>query len=240
MPFELGETVASLDSFTGRVQKSGPDDVPAVSINLSFQQLPNTVLDTLNPELCPTFWLPPVGKETQETIPGERQPLTRLRCRDVGTVELPTKLEGWVVDILCGIDPPQRVRLPKAKIDRIRFTPSGDGRIDLAMRVGTSAVEPEDVGALWALQKQDIRIVLTPPRSDPSPAPASAPASAPAAAPADVGAQLQLGEDVEDATQAIIGRLMGAPPPPLPGDQAAADGAGGVDDSGPQADAPSP
>lgn len=85
--FELKTTTeCELTQFTGRPQKSGRDDVPAVSFSLKISNASNTMLDLLSPTMRLTAYAPIEG---QEQLPGVELTTPVLRCPDAGKCERP-------------------------------------------------------------------------------------------------------------------------------------------------------
>jgi ribosomal protein S10 len=81
--FELKTTTeCELTQFTGRTQKSGRDDVPAVSLRLKIKSAKNTLLDMFSPTIRETIYAPVEG---QEQLPGVEIVTPVLRCPDMKT-----------------------------------------------------------------------------------------------------------------------------------------------------------
>lgn len=178
-PFQLEQpTTATLEKFTGRTQRSGPDEVPAVTIHLRFAGLSNNVLDMIAPRLLQTLY-EPKGGEAQAVVEGVPELRPILRCDAIGRISPPAMFVGWLVIIEHGSrGEDSAIHLSRAKIDEFHFD-LRDGAVDMECRVGTAAVEAEDVGLLWSLQKQTIAVSILAPKPGESAAP---PAPRPAAA----------------------------------------------------------
>lgn len=159
MPFELSTQDATLASFTGRVERHGDQPKPAVTLGLQITA-PNTILDTLAPGLRQALYK---AAEGQEQLPGVEESTPLLRAQGVGSMSLDKTLEGWTVVIEHGIDDTSAIRLGKAKIDGFKVTPKEGGSVELAFRIGSSALDEYAAGLLWKKNGTGVVITLEPP-----------------------------------------------------------------------------
>jgi hypothetical protein len=74
------DTECELTSFVGRTQKSGPDDVPAVTFRLKLASVRNELLDLFSPTMRHTVYAPVEG---QEQLPGVEVTTPILRSKDL-------------------------------------------------------------------------------------------------------------------------------------------------------------
>jgi hypothetical protein len=206
-PFALEQpTAATLEKFTGRTQRSGPDEVPAVTIHLRFAGLGNGVLDMIAPRLLQTLY-EPKGGDAQTPVEGVPELRPILRCDGIGRISPPAKFEGWLVIIEHGPRGEDgAIHLSRAKIDEFHFD-LRDGAVDMECRVGTAAVEAEDVGLLWSLQKQPIAVSIRAPK----PGASAAPPAPPPAAAKDPRQGDMLEEEEPDATAVFAGMPPAGP-----------------------------
>lgn len=204
VPFAIPEPAeAQLFKFSTHTQREGPADVPALSLRLLFSGLPNTILLMIAPELLETLYAP--LQEGQEVVPGVDAVRPRLRCPDIGRVSPPKKFEGWLCLIEHGPRDDGAIELARCKVDEFHFDLHDGGKLDMECRVGTAAVEADDVGLLWSLQKHDVWVRFVPPKpgaSAAAPAPAAKPAAA--AAPAGQASLLEEGDEDADSDEGAI------------------------------------
>ncbi len=159
MHFQLDDTTATLSSFTGRVETHGKDKKPAVTLGFSIKAS-NHILDVLSPGLRDTLYTKPEG---QVDIPGVDSITPLLRTQGIGQLSLERSFEGWTVTVRHGIADETDVVLGGCKVDAFRVQPHEGGAVDLAFRVGTSALSPVDAGLLWSKNGTVVSIVVQPP-----------------------------------------------------------------------------
>lgn len=158
--FQLIEfTEATLKTLTNRVEKHGDDDKPAVSLGMEIT-CSNAVLDLIDPKLRPTFYK---RKDDQPDLPDVEQILPVLQCHSVESVKLPTKHEGWTLQVDDGIDDTKPLTFQGCKCDKFSFEPKQGGSIVLRLRVGTSDLDAARSGMLGMHVGQSIWITLTAP-----------------------------------------------------------------------------
>jgi len=157
MTFALEDTVATLASVTNRVEKHGAEDVPAISLRLKITAA-NTILDKLSATMRSTLYTKPDG---QNELPGIEECTPLLRTLGIDHLVFTSTLNGWNLMIDHGID---GISVCGAcKVDEFKVAPKQGGTVELSFRVGTSDVEPEGAGLLWAKNGQEVIITLTPP-----------------------------------------------------------------------------
>lgn len=157
MQFSLTDTQATITSFTGRTEKHGPDTKPAISLGLNIKTA-NTILDVLSPSLRDALYK---AAEGQEQLPGVEASTPLLRSKDIGSLSIDKCFEGWSVVIEHGVE--SDIELGTCKVDNFRVTPHEGGSVDVSFRVGTSALDAEAAGLLWAKNGQGVVISVTPP-----------------------------------------------------------------------------
>jgi len=161
MLFELpNNTEAELTSFTGRVQKSGPHDVPAVSFRLKLKSVPNIILDRLSKTMRLTAYAPVEG---QEQLPGVELTTPILRSKDLKHWAPEVCLEGWSVIVARGITDDSALQMGSVKVDDFKIDFFEGGHVDVDFRCGTADVDEAGAGMLWALQKCKVFVMVTAP-----------------------------------------------------------------------------
>ena len=101
MLFELpANTECVLTTFVGRTQKSGPDDVPAVTFRLKMASVSNMLLDLFSKTIRHTVYK---AVEGQEQLPGMEDTTPILQSKDLTEWSPDTCLEGWRVIVARGI-----------------------------------------------------------------------------------------------------------------------------------------
>lgn len=159
--FELKTpTEAKMTSFTGRTQRHGDEDVPAVSFRLQFMQAPNSWLDKISPTLRPALYK---SVEGQEQLPGVEPATPVLRSRDIKHIKLENVYEGWRVTIEHGIDDESALVMGSVKIDDIGVTLHEGGFCDFEVRFGTADLDRHGAGLLWSKQKEMVSVMAKAP-----------------------------------------------------------------------------
>lgn len=154
------DTECELTSFVGRTQKSGPDDVPAVTFRLKLASVQNTLLDLFSPTFRLTAYAPVEG---QEQLPGVEPTTPILRSKDLKHWAPETRLEGWTVHVSRGISDDDALQMGSCKIDDFRFDLYEGGHIDVDFRVSTADVDEAGAGMLWGRQKCKVFVTITAP-----------------------------------------------------------------------------
>lgn len=152
--FELTTTTeCELTSFTGRTQKSGRDDIPAVSFRLKIVDAKNTILDTLSKTIREVIYAPVEG---QEQLPGVEIVTPVLRCREMKTWKSDVVHEGWKLFISRGIQEGGGLQMGSCKLDEFTFDLHDQGFVDCEFRVSTADLDEEGAGMLWGRQKRKV------------------------------------------------------------------------------------
>lgn len=149
----LTTTECELTQFTGRTQKSGKDDVPAVSIRLKISNASNTMLDLLSPTMRLTAYAPVEG---QEQLPGVELTTPVLRCPDMKTWKSDVVHEGWKVFLARGIGDGQGLQMGSCKLDEFTFDLYQGGHTDCEFRISTADLDEAGAGMLWGRQKRKV------------------------------------------------------------------------------------
>lgn len=158
------DTECELTTFVGRTQKSGPDDVPAVSIRLLLQSVPNHVLDLFSATFRHTAYM---AVEGQEQLPGVEDTTPILRSKDLKHWAPETRLEGWKVIIARGIDEDSALQMGSCKLDDFKFDLYEGGHVDVDFRISTADVDEEGAGMLWGRQKRKVFATILAPEVPP-------------------------------------------------------------------------
>ncbi len=155
----LDFTEAHVATVTNRQETHGDEKVPAVSIGLEITAA-NTILDAIDPKLRHALY---VAVDEQPALPGVEPSTPVLRCNSIDRAALPTKLEGWTLQVDDGIDATEPMTFCACKVDKFSAEPKQGGSVVLRMRVGTSDVDQDRLGALGMHNGQSIWIKLTAP-----------------------------------------------------------------------------
>lgn len=161
MLFELpANTECELTTFVGRTQKSGPDDVPAVTFRLKLSGVSNTLLDRFSKTIRHTIYK---AEEGQEQLPGVEDTTPLLQSKDLVHWQPETCLEGWTVWLARGISDGSALRMGTCKVDSFRFDFFEGGRMDVDFRVSTADVDEDGAGMLWGRQKRKVFVTVEAP-----------------------------------------------------------------------------
>jgi hypothetical protein len=153
-------TEAHLATLTPRSERHGDDDKPAVSIGLEITG-PNTMLDSIDPTIRQALYK---AVDDQPDLEGIEQSTPVLRCNSIDRVTLPTKHEGWTLQVDDGIDNTDPMTFGSAKVDKLSVEPKPGGSITLRLRVGTSDLDAARSGFLGMHVGQSVWITLTAPK----------------------------------------------------------------------------
>lgn len=156
----LTETECELTTFVGRTQKSGPEDVPAVSFRLLFKSARNELLDLFSPTIRQTAYAPVEG---QDQLPGVEPSTPILRSKDLKHWAPETRLEGWSVSLARGRSEATALQMGSCKIDDFKFDFHDGGYVDFDCRVSTADVDEEGAGMLWGRQKRKVFVRIVAP-----------------------------------------------------------------------------
>ena len=158
--FQITETTeAALAAVTNRIEKHVEDDVPAVSLQISIEAA-NTLLDQIDPAIRHALYK---AVDDQEQLPGVEPATPVLRCNSFDQITLTQAHEGWTLEIDGGIDEGEPMIFGGCKVDKFRVDAKQGGSIVLRMRVGTSDVDADRLGALAMHNGQAIWMRLRPP-----------------------------------------------------------------------------
>lgn len=153
-------TECELTTFVGRTQKSGPDDVPAVTFRLKLSGVSNALLDLFSKTIRHTIYK---AVEGQEQLPGVEDTTPLLQSKDLVHWAPETCLEGWQVFVARGISDGGALQMGTCKIDNFRFDFFEGGRMDVDFRVSTADVDEEGAGMLWGRQKRKVFVMINAP-----------------------------------------------------------------------------
>ncbi|MDT7835005.1 hypothetical protein [Aquabacterium sp. OR-4] len=161
MLFELPtNTECELATFVGRTQKSGPDDVPAVTFRLKLAGVSNTLLDRFSKTIRHTIYK---AVEGQENLPGVEDVTPLLQSKDLVHWAPETCLDGWTVYLARGISDGDALQMGGCKIDAFRFDFFEGGRMDVDFRISTADVDEDGAGMLWGRQKRKVFVTIVAP-----------------------------------------------------------------------------
>lgn len=161
MLFELPvNTECELTTFVGRTQKSGPEDVPAVTFRLKLAGVSNILLDRFSKTIRHTIYK---AVEGQQQLPDMEDTTPLLQSKDLVHWAPDTCLEGWTVWLARGISDGDALQMGSCKIDAFRFDFFEGGRMDVDFRVSTADVDEDGAGMLWGRQKRKVFVTITAP-----------------------------------------------------------------------------
>ncbi len=159
--FELLEFAeARLATVTSRIERHGEEERPAVSIGLELTAA-NTILDLIDPKIREALYKPVDG---QDGLPGIEISTPVLRCNSFDKHTLPTRYEGWTLEVDDGIDDTEPMKFGGAKIDKFSVEAKQGGSVVLRFRVGTSDLDAKRSGMLGMHVGQPIWITLHAPK----------------------------------------------------------------------------
>lgn len=158
--FEIPEFVeARLASVTNRIEKHGDEDVPAITLKVELTAA-NTILDGIEPSLRHALYK---AVEGQDQLPGVEPATPVLRSNVLEKVLLTTSHEGWRLAVDDSIDENEPMLFGGVKVDKLSIDAKQGGSIVLGMRLGTSDIDAERLGALGMHNGQSIWIKLLKP-----------------------------------------------------------------------------
>ena len=161
MLFELPtNTECELTTFVGRTQKSGTEDVPAVTFRLKLSGVSNILLDRFSKTIRHTIYK---AVEGQEQLPGVEDTTPLLQSKNLVHWAPETCLEGWTVWLARGISDGSALQMGSCKVDNFRFDFFEGGRMDVDFRVSTADVDEDGAGMLWGRQKRKVFVTVTAP-----------------------------------------------------------------------------
>lgn len=159
--FQITETTeAALTAVTNRTEKHGDEDVPAVSLQVSIEAA-NTLLDCIDPAIRQALYK---AVEGQDQLPGVEPSTPVLRCNSFGTLEIDRAHEGWTLEIDQGIDEAEPMTFTGCKVDKFKVDAKQGGSVVLRLRIGTSDVDADRLGALAMHNGQAIFMRLIAPK----------------------------------------------------------------------------
>lgn len=163
MLFSLpNNTECVLTTFVGRTQKSGPDDVPAVTFRLKMASVSNMLLDLFSKTIRHTVYR---AVEGQEQLPGMEDTTPILQSKDLTEWSPDTCLEGWTVIVARGIGDDSALQMGSCKVDDFRFSFFDGGHMDVDFRISTADVDEAGAGMLWGRQKRKVFVMITAPEA---------------------------------------------------------------------------
>lgn len=162
--FQIAETTeAALTAVTNRTEKHGDEDVPAVSLQVSIEAA-NTLLDCIDPAIRQALYK---AVEGQDQLPGVEPSTPVLRCNSFGVLEIDRTHEGWTLEIDQGIDEAEPMTFSGCKCDKFKVEAKQGGSVVLRLRIGTSDVDADRLGALAMHNGQAIFMRLIAPKPKP-------------------------------------------------------------------------
>lgn len=167
MTFELKTpTEVKLTSVTSLVLKHGDKLVPAISLSFHYSG-PNTILDMIDKSLRPCFYK---AADTKD-IPDVEPTTPVLMTRSIDKLKLRNSWEEMVTIVEHGIgdtaDSITSVKSGDCKVHNFRDIDLHDGgMVDFTFSVNTADVSKKDVGTLWNLNGNVVRLTVRKPEGD--------------------------------------------------------------------------
>lgn len=164
--FELTDlTEARIASVTNRIEKHGDEDVPAVSLTVEFTA-ENTLLDLIDPGLRHALYK--AKPDTEPELPAMEPSTPILRCNSIDKVRLTTVHEGWRLFVDDNIDEADPMAFAGVKVDKLELDAMQGGSVKIRMRLGTSDVDADKIGALGMNNGQSVWLrLLKPEKAEP-------------------------------------------------------------------------
>jgi len=199
--FELLEwTEALVATVTNRVEKHGDEDKPAVSLGLAIET-ENYILDAIDPTLRHALYK--AKDEAQGSLPDVVTATPVLRSHSLERAVLPTKHEGWTLEIDSAADEIDSMKLGGCKLTKFSVEPKQGGTVVLRFTVGTSDIDAERLGYLGMHHGESLFIKLHAPNPKvDTPRPSTAPPEAEGPTAADLFAAQHGGDGNADAPDA--------------------------------------
>lgn len=159
--FELLDwTEAQVATVTNRVEKHGDEDKPAVSLGLAIEA-ENYILDRIDATLRHALYK--AKDEAQVTLPDVVAATPVLRSHSLERAVLPTKHEGWTLEIDSTLE--ESMLFGGCKLSKFSVEPKQGGTVVLRFTVGTSDIDAERLGYLGMHHGEAIWIKLHAPRA---------------------------------------------------------------------------
>src|SRR4051812_18525448 len=152
MEFELTKATATFENFNPRVEKDGPDKVPAADLKISVAQSAD-VLAFFSPTLKAFYFDEKGPRDLAEGMPLRDPHAVYPHARD-------EELTGATVTIDFGVGQPMVFQ--DAKVNQFRLEPMNGGAVVVDFRVQCRPNEAQ-AGKLYLLQETGITISVVPP-----------------------------------------------------------------------------
>jgi hypothetical protein len=151
LQLELQKATATFENFNPRVEKDGPDKVPAADLKISAPQ-PADVLAHFSPTLKAFYFDEKGPRDLAEGMPLRDPHAVYPHARD-------EEMTGATVTIDFGVGEPMVFQ--DAKINTFRLTPMAGGSVIVSFRVQCRPDERQ-AGKLYLLQETGITISVEP------------------------------------------------------------------------------
>ena len=164
--FQLSEQPANI-KFTPRVEKHGPDKVPACTLNMSLKG-PNTLLDFFDTDLRAFLFMPPPEGEKDLADQGDEDGgyLSKIRFPELG------KKQDWSYEgggyravIGGGLNTDNDLIFVECKLDKFSFTFEQGGTVCITFNITCDPNEKE-AGRLYKLNGSEVDLTLEPPSAE--------------------------------------------------------------------------
>jgi hypothetical protein len=153
LEFKLSKAQATLENFNPRMEKHGPDKVPAADLHISAS-LSADFLTVFSPVLPKLLWDDSAPKDLAEGMP-LRDP------HQVYPLGRDEEMTGATVEIDFGIGEP--MVFADAKVNQFKITPWPGGQAIIGWRVQCLPDGIEEFGRLCILQGRAITVTVNPP-----------------------------------------------------------------------------
>ncbi len=159
MQFGLIEQTCLLSNLNTKPEKHGDEHVPATYLSVRTK-VPNTILDSLDPNLRPAFYQKPASAQ-QDLDPDH---LPELKFPLLDPLSYKWKGIGYKGTIAYGATG-NDIEMKELKLDRFVLAPLDGGTVQFDFRI-TCKLDADREGKLAMMQQQEITLSLIPPTAD--------------------------------------------------------------------------
>ena len=152
LELEFSKVTATLEALNCRVERAGPDKIPAADLKVSLPTDAD-VLAHFAPTLRDFLFAPGPKDLLGDTVMAVRDPhMGYPLSRD-------EEMTGATVQIGYGVGDP--IHLPDCTLNQFRLTPQDGGSVIVAFRIQCRP-SPEQIARLYTLQETGIELTLEP------------------------------------------------------------------------------
>lgn len=160
--FQLDEALAKLTNLNLRTEKVGRDNHrPAADLKFEVD-LPNTMLETIEPGLLRALYKGEKEQGHQGDLVAAPEQLTTLRFPKAKPFQLTEDWPGYFAGISAGEFDVKDVELDKLTVKAIAIEAKTGGTVTVSFSAGCHPT-PEDVAILYQLMGNEVELTLEPP-----------------------------------------------------------------------------